>query len=113
MLLKTLTEKEGLITFKLFGKGGDLEGEGDGDGDGDGDGQDQGDSNSVYIEDVVREEKMHFFSLPKLGSYFAVKMNYKCCLMPGFFADALKDRIECEDRRKEQEALKAEMEEEL
>ena len=98
--LKTLTEKEGLITFKLFGKLGELEGEGDGDAEGEGDGE-QGDSNSVYVEDVVREKKMHFFSLPKLGSYFAVKVDYQCCLMPGFFADALKDKIECTDKRNE------------
>ncbi len=58
-------------------------------------------SNSVYVEDVVREQKMHFFKLPKLGCYFAVKLTYKNCLMPGFFSEALNDRIECDKRRKE------------
>ena len=91
------------MTFRLFGKGGnvgdDLDGGGSDDGDAGGDAEQE--SNSVYVEDVVREKKMHFFKLPKLGCYFAVKLTYKNCLMPGFFSEALNDRIECDKRRKE------------
>ena len=58
-------------------------------------------SNSVYIDDVVREKRMHFFKIPKLGSYFAILLNYTQCLNQNAFSKALKDRIECDNLRKE------------
>ena len=117
MMKKTLQENQG-VTFKLFGKGGAGEGEGDAEPEPEevegGDGAPKKDEEpGVYIDDVVREKKMHFFKLPKLGCYFALKLTYKKCLMAGFFMDALKDRIECDAKRKAQEVQKAENKEEM
>ncbi len=35
--------------------------------------------NHVYVKEVVREPKMHFYRVPKLGSYMAVPLVYESC----------------------------------
>ena len=34
----------------------------------------------VYVNDVVREGKMHFYRVPRLGSYMAIPLEYYSCL---------------------------------
>lgn len=82
------------ISHELFGGEGDGEGEGEGDGDGEGgDGEGEGESgdkvdkNDIlhtfkhkYVKDVVREKKIHFWLVPRLGSFMAVPLTYKSCL---------------------------------
>lgn len=34
----------------------------------------------LYVKEVVREPKMHFQKVPRLGSYLAVPMVYNSCL---------------------------------
>ena len=61
---------------------------------------------------------MHFFRVPKLGSYLAVELQYKSCQFESAFEQAFKDYlhfkerkqdqlIEMEEWKKEQEELKA------
>ena len=81
------------ISHELFGAAGDEAGDGDGDGgdgDGDGDGEDvaaNADKSDIlntfkhkYVKDVVREKKIHFWLVPRLGSFMAVPLTYKSCL---------------------------------
>ena len=34
----------------------------------------------ILVPDVVREPKMHYYKVPRLGSYLAVKLEYESCL---------------------------------
>ena len=40
---------------------------------------------SVYVKEVVREPKMHFYNVPRLGCFMAIALKHKSCL----FEDAL------------------------
>jgi hypothetical protein len=33
----------------------------------------------TFIQEVVREPRMHFFAVPKLGSYLACELKYQSC----------------------------------
>ena len=35
---------------------------------------------SIYVKEVVREPRMCFFRVPRLGSYLAVALIHKTCL---------------------------------
>ncbi len=43
---------------------------------------------SVYVKEVVREGRMHFFDVPKLGSYLALELKYPSCLKEEPFDEA-------------------------
>ena len=43
----------------------------------------------ILIEEVVREPKMHFYKVPKLGSYLAIKLEYNSCLFEEAFDAAV------------------------
>lgn len=58
---------------------------------------------NVYVPEVVREERMHFFRVPKLGSYLAIKLEYDSCLFEDALDAAVADYIEVKDRLKIQE----------
>ena len=47
----------------------------------------------VYISNVVKNENVHYFRLPKLGSYFAVPLIYNSYLSENIFDVALKARV--------------------
>jgi len=32
------------------------------------------------VKDVVREPRMHFYKVPRLGAYLAIRMEYDSCL---------------------------------
>ena len=34
----------------------------------------------IYISNVVKNEKMHYFKIPKLGAYLSVPLIYNCYL---------------------------------
>ena len=38
------------------------------------------DPEHLLIKEVVREPRIHFFTVPRLGSYLAIKLEYKSCL---------------------------------
>ena len=35
---------------------------------------------SIYVPEVVKEKRMHYFNIPSLGSYYAVKLSYNSYL---------------------------------
>lgn len=45
----------------------------------------------IFVKEVVREEKMHFWNVPRLGSFMAVPLVYKSCLSVESFQKAYDD----------------------
>jgi hypothetical protein len=43
----------------------------------------------IVIDEVVREPKMHFYQVPRLGSYMAIKLEYNSCLFEDSYDDAI------------------------
>ena len=60
----------------------------------------------LVIKEVVREKRMHFYQVPRLGSYLAIKMEYDCSMYEEAYDAAVKDYIDVRNRRKEQEEEK-------
>ena len=79
------------LTYKLFDETNEEEGQQQEDGD-----EEEGErpDKFIYVEDVVRQNdpKMHYFRIPKLGSYIAVPLVYQSCLDEEAFKTALKDK---------------------
>jgi hypothetical protein len=65
----------------------------------------------VYVPEVVREPKMVFYKVPRLGSYMAVPLVYESCLFESALDNAVADFNDCKARREEQQKLKDEWEE--
>lgn len=61
---------------------------------------------SVFVKEVVRESRMHFFKVPRLGSYLAVRLEYKSCLFEESLDAAVSDYLEIKQRLHEQEVEK-------
>jgi hypothetical protein len=61
---------------------------------------------TVFVSEVVREPRMHFFKVPKLGSYLAIRLEYKSCLFEEALDAAVVDALEMKLRIKEQEEEK-------
>lgn len=55
----------------------------------------------IYVKEVVREPRMHFFKVPKLGSYIAIRLEYESCLFEEALDAAVSDFIEVRQRLKE------------
>lgn len=53
------------------------------------------------MKEVVREPRMHFFKVPKLGSYMAVRLEYESCLYEDSLAVAVNDYIDVMQRKRE------------
>jgi hypothetical protein len=34
----------------------------------------------VFVPEVVLEERMHYYKVPRLGSYLAIKLEFNSCL---------------------------------
>lgn len=45
----------------------------------------------IFVEEVVRQDKMHFWNVPRLGSFMAVPLVYKSCLSVDSFQKAYDD----------------------
>lgn len=96
------------MTHRLYSAG--AEGEGDDgepaadEGEGEEKPEKSDDPKHIFIEQVVRENKMKFFKVPKLGSYLAIRLSYQSCMSEKAIEDAIADKIEVEKRREEQEA---------
>lgn len=62
----------------------------------------------MYIPNVVKNESMHYFRLPKLGAYIAVPLVYNSYLTEGIFDVALDARVKYLTEIEELEKAKAE-----
>ena len=54
---------------------------------------------------------MHYYDVPKLGSYLAIKLEYQSCLFEQAYDEAVDDFIKKEAARAEQLKQKIEWEE--
>jgi hypothetical protein len=57
----------------------------------------------LVVPEVVREPKMHFFKVPKLGSYMAIRLEYKTCLYEEAFDYGVNDLLRVNELKKLQE----------
>ena len=64
------------------------------------------------MPEVVREDRIHFFDVPKLGSYLAIKLEYESCLFEESFDAALANYREVQKKRLEQDTEKDAFEQE-
>lgn len=67
----------------------------------------------AYVKEVVREPRMHFYRVPQLGAYLAIKLEYDSCLFEGALDAAVADYFDVQKRKEEQDKLMKEYEEEL
>jgi len=61
------------------------------------------DPKHLLIKEVVREENMHYYQVPKLGSYLAIKLEYDSCLFEEAFDAALEDYSSVQQKIRDQE----------
>jgi len=66
-----------------------------------------------YVPEVVRDPNIHYFKVPRLGSYLAVELKYNSCLNEEAFDKAFDDFIECESKREEQSKQKQEQDDKI
>lgn len=64
------------------------------------------------MDEVVTNDKMHYYKVPRLGSYMAIKVEYKSCLFDEAYDAAAEDYLKVHKMRKDQEAEKKAFEEE-
>jgi hypothetical protein len=55
------------------------------------------------VKEVVREPRMHFYKVPRLGSYLAVRLEYKSCLYEESLDAAVLDYLDVKQKQKEQD----------
>jgi len=49
------------------------------------------DPTHVLVPEVVREPRIHFYKVPRLGSYLAIRLEYSSCLLVDSFNEGLSD----------------------
>lgn len=52
----------------------------------------------IEVPEVVREGRMHFFKVPKLGSYLAIKLEYESCLFEQALDAGVIDQLAVNER---------------
>ena len=57
----------------------------------------------ILVPEVVREPRIHFYKVPRLGSYLAIKLEYKSCLSTTSYDAGLKDYNTVKEKRLQQE----------
>jgi hypothetical protein len=45
------------------------------------------------VPEVVRDSKIHFFKVPRLGSYMAIRLEYQTCLYEEAFDAGVNDML--------------------
>ncbi len=55
----------------------------------------------IYIKEVVREPRMSFYKVPRLGAFLAVPIVYNSCLTPDALENAIQDYYETQVRKEE------------
>ena len=67
----------------------------------------------LFVEDIVREGRMKFFEVPRLGSFLAIPLNYENCESESAFDKGLANHYDCEEKRNTQREEREKFEEEL
>ena len=58
---------------------------------------------TIFVKEVVREPRMHFYKVPRLGCYMAIRLEYESCLFEESLDAAVIDYIDVKNRQKEQD----------
>ena len=53
----------------------------------------------IFVPEVVREPKIHFYQVPRLGSYMAIKLEYESCLFDEAFDAAAENFAKINEQR--------------
>jgi len=64
------------------------------------------------VPEVVREPRMHYYKVPRLGCYMAVPLVYGSCLTEEALDAAIADYFQVKRQQMEQDKMRAEWEEE-
>ena len=64
----------------------------------------------LVIPEVVRDSRVHFYKVPRLGSYMAIRLEYETCLFEEAFDAGVLDLIEVNEKLRIQEEEKANFE---
>jgi len=65
----------------------------------------------ILIKEVVKHPNIHFYKVPRLGSYLAIKLEYNSCLFEQALDQAVLNYSEVNEKRRELEIEKKEHEE--
>jgi hypothetical protein len=57
----------------------------------------------ILVPEVVREPRIHFYKVPRLGSYLAIKLEYQSCLSIESYDAGIKDANVVKTKLTEQE----------
>ena len=71
-----------------------------------------GNPKHIIVDEVVRNNKMHYFKVPRLGSYLAIKMEYQSTLFEEAYDTACENYVKVFNLNKQQEKDKKDFEEE-
>ena len=52
----------------------------------------------LVIPEVVRDSRVHFYKVPRLGSYMAIRLEYNTCLFEEAFDSGVLDLIEVNEK---------------
>lgn len=64
------------------------------------------DFEELYVPEVIANDKIHFFRVPKLGSMYALKFTLKSCLTVKAIDDAIADQKSLNEKRLHIDELK-------
>jgi hypothetical protein len=67
----------------------------------------------IFVKEVLREEKMNYFVVPRLGSYLAIPLMHKSCLTDAILEAAINDFLLYKQKLEDQEKAKKEFEEKV
>lgn len=54
----------------------------------------------MIVPEVVREGKIHFFKVPKLGSYMAIRLEYETCLFEEALDAGVADQMQINEKER-------------
>ena len=57
----------------------------------------------ILVPEVVGDSRIHFYKVPRLGSYLAIKLEYKSCLSIASYDAGLKDYNAVKEKRAAQD----------
>ena len=56
----------------------------------------------IYVPEVVREPRMHYQRVPRLGSFMAIPLVYKSCLFDDSLTEAVANWKDVQERKNAQ-----------
>ena len=56
----------------------------------------------IMVPEVVREGRMHYFKVPRLGCYLAVRLEYESCLYEEAYDAGIADYLSVKERQRNQ-----------